>query len=247
MRHLIIAATALAAIASNASATNLVTNGGFESTQLDQSAEFGNRYPGQQVDGWTTYGYNFVFKPGTADTSGANSEYGNVQLWGPNNGSANGFNGVSPVGGNYIAADGAYATDRIYQQINGLTVGKKYNVSFYWGGIQQYGYTGDTTERWIVSLGNESHATAIADNANHGFTGWFHETFQFTAQNSSDTLSFLAAGTPAGVPPFSVLDGVSMNVAGVPEPATWGLMFAGFGALGMASRRRRARTATVAA
>jgi hypothetical protein len=247
VRHLLLAAAGLAAIAGNASAASLVTNGGFESTLLDQSAEFGDRYNVQQVTGWQTQGYNFVFKAGTADTTGANSEYGNVQLWGPNNGSANGFTGVSPVGGNYIAADGAYATDKIYQTINGLTVGKKYNVSFYWGGIQQYGYTGDTTEAWVVSLGNETHSTAIAPNVNHGFTGWFHENFQFTAQNSSDTLSFLAAGTPAGVPPFSVLDGVTMSVAGVPEPATWGLMFAGFGALGVASRRRRSRMTTVTA
>jgi hypothetical protein len=56
---------------------------------------------------WTTAGYNFVFLPNTADTSGATGQYNTITLWGPDN---QGTNAAalplsSPTGGNYIAAD----------------------------------------------------------------------------------------------------------------------------------------------
>lgn len=54
-------------------------------------------------------------------------------------------------------------------------------------------------------------------------------------------LSFLAVGTPAGVPPFSLLDGVSM--VAVPEPQTWGMLGLGLGLVGFAARRRKAKAA----
>ncbi|QXQ08678.1 PEPxxWA-CTERM sorting domain-containing protein [Sphingosinicellaceae bacterium] len=59
----------------------------------------------------------------------------------------------------------------------------------------------------------------------------------FTASAVSQVLSFLAVGTPNGAPPISFLDGVSLTAA-VPEPATWGLMLVGFGAVGITARRR---------
>jgi hypothetical protein len=55
-------------------------------------------------------------------------------------------------------------------------------------------------------------------------------------------LTFLAVGTPGGAPPISFLDGVSLTA--VPEPASWALMLAGFGLVGLAARRR---TTTLAA
>ena len=39
---------------------------------------------------------------------------------------------------------------------------------------------------------------------------------------------------------------VSLNFAAVPEPGTWGMMIIGFGALGMAMRRRRETVASLA-
>ena len=39
--------------------------------------------------------------------------------------------------------------------------------------------------------------------------------------------------------------GLTLSVSAVPEPATWGLMILGFGAVGGAMRRRRAATTTV--
>ena len=57
----------------------------------------------------------------------------------------------------------------------------------------------------------------------------------------SDTLTFLAKGTPAGGPPFTLLDGVSLTAA-VPEAAPWAMMIAGFGLVGTAARRHRSTT-----
>jgi hypothetical protein len=217
---------------------NLVVNGGFESTLIQASSEFGTRYPSQQVTGWTTSGYNMLFQSGTADTTGAIEEYECcLTLWGPGNGVANGLTASSPDGGNFIAADGSYLVGAISQVIYGLTPGVRTDVSFDWAVGQQYGSGGDFTEMWVVSLGNETHATAGYNNPSRGFSGWMHETIAFTPNSATETLSFLAAGTPGGQPPFSLLDGVS--VTPTPEPGFWGMGVAGAGALMVCARRRR--------
>lgn len=137
-------------------------------------------------------------------------------------------------------------------------------MTFAYAGAQQFGFDGATTEGWVVDLGTSVptdsqrrsktlSATAQITgnniggnlvNANHGFTGWQSQTFVFTAQTANDILSFLAIGTPDGVPPFTLLDGVSVTEAGVvPEPATWALMIGGFAMVGFAARRRRTTVA----
>jgi len=221
----------------SAQASSLVTNGNFETT-TNGTGQLGFN---TDVTGWTTTGYNFVFNANTADTTGTSGYYGFLSLWGPKNGSSNGL-GNSPTGGNFLAADGAYWTAPIQQTISGLNVGQKYTVGFDWAGAQQSGYTGPQTEQWAVSLGNQTQTTAVYNNPSHGFSGWMHESFTFTATSGSEALSFLAIGTPTGVPPFSLLDGVTM-VAAVPEPETWALMLCGMGLIGAVQRRRRNRAA----
>jgi len=237
------AASALMLLVSSAQASNLALNGDFEQLLVPgASMEFGGRFPFQQVTNWTTDGYNFVFAPGSADTTGGAGEYGTVSLWGPNNGSSNGLPATSPTGGNFLAMDGAYAVDAVSQTINGLIPGQKATVSFYWAGAQQKGYNSATTEQFQVSLGSETQFTPVLDNLDHGFTGWNKETLDFVPTSTSEVLSFLAIGTPNGVPPFSLLDGVSVSVA--PEPATLGLLLIGVGSFGAIRRRAKRKHVT---
>jgi hypothetical protein len=208
------------------------------------------------LTGWTTGGYNFVYAPGTMDSgtkNGANSGqpneapgeyntsagYGNTYMWGSNNGGASTIT-APPAGGNFIAMDGAFQTSAVKQTITGLTVGQVYVLKFYWAAAQQQSFTGATTENVTVSLGSQSFTTSTYNLATESFSGWMQQTFDYTATSTSETLSFLAAGTPNGEPPFVLINGVDLEL--IPDFSNW-LVFAGFGAgciLLETVRRRRA-------
>ena len=221
------------------------------------------------VASWNTSGYNFVYAPGTADsghnTTGANSGspnqapgqfvtaagYGSTYMWGTNNGGTNVITAV-PGGGNFIAADGAYEQGAVTQTVNNLQIGKTYALSFYYAAAQQETFTGATTENWKVTwtpalLGTAtSQTTSTITLPAKGFSGWFQQIFNFVATDTTETISFLAQGTPSGQPPFSLLGNVSLDV--VPEFSNW-MVFAGFGAVVTAFevfRRRRQLSAASA-
>jgi len=212
-------ALALSSTAVSARA-DLVTNGGFETNTGSGQLGFNT-----SATDWATSGYNFLFAPGTGDTSGANGQYGGLSLWGPNNGSANGLPATSPDGGYYVAADADFQVGAITQAINGLTPGEEYTVGFWWGAAQQLGYTGTTTQQWQVTLGSETQSTSVFTNPSEAFSGWMYQTFNYTATSTSEVLSFLAVGSPQ-IPPFTLLDGVSLNptTSAVPEPGSVALM-----------------------
>ena len=139
-------------------------------------------------------------------------------------------------------------TGPLEQTINGLTIGRTYQLSFYWAGGELADRTNFQTVQLTGSFGSSTFATPVYTNANQSppnpantpgsFSGWMLETFYFTATQTSETLSFLAVGTPAAnLPPFALLDGVSLTA--VPEPSTWAMMLVGFAGLGYAAYRRR--------
>jgi hypothetical protein len=242
----IVTALALGAFAVPAGATGIsFTNGTFN----DYSSGSGNGQLGYTVglSSWTnqywsgsTYGYNFVYNPSTAGTTGGNGDSGNVTLYNDN------YTLPTGVTGNMIAADENYQTAGISQNVTGLTVGQTYSVGFYWGGAQQASYTGATTDWWKVSLGGVSDVTSTVDDAQGGFTGWIYTTFNFTATSTAEALTFLAAGgsSPSGAPPFALLADVTMNqVSATPEPASFALML-GFMMVagGAAYLRKRMKT-----
>lgn len=209
---------------------NLVTNGSFETTTLTDKGSFhGN------VAGWSGGGgLTFLDFPGTADDP---SKY--LAVYGP-------FPNHSPDGGNFVEGDGDPSySGALTQVITGLTVGKSYTLKFYQAAGQQLGFTGPTTERYTVSFGERVQDSSLFSLPQGAVGDWQAQTMTFTADFSSQLLSFLATGTPGGAPPISFLDGISLT-GSVPEPASWALMLAGFGVVG-AAMRRRATTATIAA
>ncbi len=244
---------------------NLVQNGTFTSITYSGTpalttlyGQFGSETGSTlTVTGWTTSGYNFVYAPGTADAgtnAGANAGqpkeapgqynngagYGTTYMWGPQNGSANGLPATDPGNGNFIAMDGAYETGAVTQTITGLTAGKVYVLLFYWAGVQQQSFSAATTESLTVGFGTNSQSTSTVDLSGSGFSGWMHEDMQFTAYSGTETLSFLAVGTPSGEPPFTLVGDVNLTL--IPDFSNW-MVFSGFGAacIGVEVLRRRRR------
>jgi hypothetical protein len=116
--------------------------------------------------------------------------------------------------------------------------GQKYTLTFYQAGAQQAGFSGATTDQWQVTFGSSVQTSTVMDVPSGGDVAWNSQTMTFTATAASETLTFLAQGTPNSDPPFALLDGVSLTL--VPEPGSVTLL--GFGAACIASlRRRRAR------
>jgi hypothetical protein len=88
-----------------------------------------------------------------------------------------------------------------------------------------------------------TQSTPVDSLPSHGFSGWSLDTMKFVADATSETLSFTAQGN-LPVPPFALLDGVS--VTGVPEPTAWAMMIVGVAGIGALARRRRAASVAVA-
>lgn len=205
--------------------------------------------------GWTFgNGGNLIFvdAPGTASDGSYLSVYGPF----PN----------SPVGGNFIEADGNPDYESVfYESISGLTPGQTYSLGFYQAGGQQTGFGGPnttTTQQWVVSLGTDSLTDTV--NASNGtfsnadatastvltpmmttgpesYTPWQYVTVNLTADSTTDLLSFLAwgdGGSTVNEPPIVFLAGVNQpDVINAPEPATWAIF--GFGLAALLWLRRR--------
>ena len=247
-------------LSTSAQAANLVQNGGFETTALpplnpanasgaevDNNWHYGSGLPGWSSPGASTYNILFFGNVANASSIDADTRYTTSE---PQHLNSN-FNSLSPDGGNFMGLDGDPAANGpLEQMISGLTSGKTYELSFYWAGGELSNRTGYTSIQLTGSLGGDPFATTpylnTATGGNPGsFSGWMLENFTFTANASSELLSFLAVGTPAAnLPPFALLDGVSLTA--VPEPSTWAMMLVGFGGLGYAAFRRR-RTALAVA
>jgi hypothetical protein len=268
------AAALLAALSAPALAGNLVTNGGFETNF--GAGEFNQTLPGSPggqnasqpgttANAWTVIGtnssfpngYGFIFNNANSFTTtdpgvGSFSEYAApVGLWG-NSADA------SPEGNYFYGVDSTFHPSALTQQINGLVDGNTYTLTFDYAAAQQFNYSGNTIDDWVVTLGGQTIATTNIDLSSHGFSGWLTETVTFTYEGTGGLLSFVNNGQggcdanfqncapidpgASGGPPFSLLDGVSLT-GGAPEPSTWAMMFIGFAGLAYAGLRNRRRAA----
>ena len=186
---------------------------------------------------------NTATNPGSfSNSTGFAGDSGNLSLWGTV--------AASPNGGNFVAMDGGYELQTLYQTVNQLTTGAWYTVSFSWAASQQRNFSGTVTDGWLVGFGTTVMApTTTAANGStikatatkqvtQATSSWVQEQMSFMATASTIVLSFLAQGTPAGQPPFSLLDGVTL----VPEPATSVMMLSGLAGLIGLRRAKRSRS-----
>lgn len=244
------------------------TNGNFESfssTSASNASQGGagidapsmGYTTGDALTSWTNSGYAFVYTTTTSLNGGTVTGQDNgFSLWGGANGGLNNIT-APPSGGNVVALDGAYEVGPISQALTGLTQNTTYSVTFQWAAAQQSGYTTPTTESFTVDLGaagltnaqitSGGKTTTVVDNPAKSFTGWMTQNFTFTtgAGVTTDTLYFLANGTPNGQPPFSLLADVTM--VAVPEPLTSSFWTILFGMLIMFGNRAWRRYHTVPA
>lgn len=244
----ILAGALLTAGAASAQA-NLVVNGGFEQYGPTGPSFYNTQgvapFPAYAPVGWTSdevHGYygNLILAP---DYWGNPSEWGYV-------GVDEGFNKVTPDGGNFLvsytdpnATGGYYGA--VSQTISGLTVGQTYTLTFYQAASTVFDHTETYSTPWNVTFGNSTQSSPLMSMpASVLHTEWEQVSMNFVATDTSQVLSFLGYGTPNGMPQviIAALDGVSLTVAAVPEPSTLSMMLAAFGlaAALMTSRRRRA-------
>jgi PEP-CTERM motif len=238
------------AFAPYAKAVNLVQNGEFSQfTQggRNQTISWDNGLTKAVLADWTNTGYyTSVYGPNAAETIGAD---GILRLWGPKNGSQNGFTDVSPnqvndPTANFLAFDtepNNHYRAAFYQTINtGLVQGDHYVLSYHWAASEYTEQSGATESGFTVMLGSQmlvdgTIGTGLyASIPSRGFSGWYSESVAFTYDSSwGNVLNFISEGTPTGLPPVVLLDSVSLQA--VPEPGT--LLLAASGLLGLGSWR----------
>lgn len=80
--------------------------------------------------------------------------------------------------------------------------------------------------------------TAVSTSTNILATSPFLTRSIFFTAGNAGTLTF-SIGTGSGDNFGPILDNVSLDIAAVPEPATWAMMIAGFGLVGGMMRRRK--------
>ncbi len=198
-----------------------------------------------KTTGGDSFPFLFVASPSEIDTSGEGFgdawDSGLRNIWGPNDGSNNGYTGTDPAGGNILVMDADYHSQAILQNISGLVKGETYSLSVNWAAAQWSLNTGATTEMLTLTLGDQTFTTSTYSLPSEGFSGWMTTDWSFIWDGSSNVFSMLASGGPSGMPPIVLVDSVSLST---PEPSSFDSFLigaAGIAALTLiASSRRRA-------
>ena len=171
-----------------------------------------------------TSGYSFYTNGGVPGWTSNNNE---IEI------GTSSFYGISNYAGTQLAELNGSMYDTISQTVTGLTAGAKYTLTWAYAGR-----SGAGSQRMDVSWGGTRVATNLAADG----TAWTTNSMLVTATSSSMVLSFAGVNTGAGAGPNygNLLDGVTLNAAAVPEPATIALLMAGVAAVAAVRMRRRA-------
>ncbi len=151
--------------------------------------------------------------------------------------------GIDWIGNYWQPSEGSRSIDLSALDAGSLSqsittvIGQRYAVNFDLAGNPD---GGPLLKQVVVAVnGGQSGTFDFTTGAtSRGSMGWLGQVYRFTATSTSSVLSFTSlVGTPSG----PALDNVS--IAAVPEASTWVMLIAGFGLVGVASRRSRAATA----
>lgn len=226
----ITAALAIAVAATPASAaTNLLTNGSFESG----------------LTGWTVSntgsgtGYSapvvIAYNQASAYPTGAFGEAVPTD-------NAPGNPGFDAVGSNFLYLSSDVGTNVISQMVS-LVAGTSYTFGFDYY-LPNNGYANPNNATLTASLAGVPFAS-FALGTQPAATWLFNSAARTFTANTTGTFALSFAGN--GYPAKDVaIDRVFLaQTAAVPEPATWALMLAGFGLIGFAMRRRNKVSTTV--
>ena len=155
-----------------------------------------------------------------------------------------GGGGVDYIGGYWNAQNGSRSVDlsggapgSISQTFDTIA-GQGYTVTFYLSGNGDNGVGPRTASVNATGSATTNYTVTASTTPNMTYTPF---TYNFFATGASTTLTFASLTGNAYGP---VLDNVA--VTAVPEPATWGMMLLGFGAVGgMVRSRRRHKVARI--
>jgi hypothetical protein len=141
-------------------------------------------------------------------------------------------------GTHFLDMNGAGSAGTIGQTVTGLTAGSLIRLSLWTGQWAQN--SSDAHVTYVLRDGVTNAILGSGATVTDG-AGWTHQSLSAIATGSSVRVEL---GGFTSFQAGSGLDDVSLSV-GVPEPASWALMIAGFGGIGAMLRRRR-DTAAVA-
>ncbi|MGO8909306.1 MAG: PEP-CTERM sorting domain-containing protein [Bradyrhizobium sp.] len=233
------AAAALAAltVGSQAFASNLILNGGFDDVSV---AAVGAAYPGLVSPYINVPNFVYPGSPGGPGTIGNwTFTNGPIQSSGFPDGGA-GLVGTPPSGGSYFQGPAALSGNQyafvqdqgaLSQTFNSALAGAT-TITFDVAGRGSSGHGSEQLEALL-------NGVVIGSGTTTDFQGFQLVTLSGTLNAGSNTLEFLGLTQLTDQTAFIE----DVNVAAVPEPSTWAMMILGFAALGFIGYRSKNKAA----